>query len=334
MEGRPAGPWASSSWTRACAAFFRSARRPTGSESGGLRQRAIGRLVAQAVARCGNAGLDGEAASGPASRVGRTVVFDAGHCASSSSARHRPAANAPSCAKRSPAPAPRSSRSSLSPSPQASSTSTGPGSASSGRGAAAAGKTEHLVALLTDDATAISDGAGLTEKLLRCDTPQRIAAIARAGFRSTPAKQRLGGVSAVHYALAILFVPDGRVVGAVTFDISDGKLATVRGIATPARVVRLTKAWRQHEPTRRSSPSGRCPVGLGGSVAHRHPLVVRGEGMVQVVGWPGETSRSDGPCGGQGPGPFTALGLPQVFGAREGPAVRSGRCAEPRPGEQ
>ncbi|MFG2875678.1 sigma-70 family RNA polymerase sigma factor [Streptomyces sp. NPDC048337] len=120
--------------------------------------------------------------------------------------------------------------------------------------AASSGRTERLVALLTDNATAISDGAGLTEKLLQYDTPQRIAAIARAGFKSTPAKQRLaGGISAVHYALvngapAILFVPDGKVVGAVTFDITGGKIATVRGIAAPTRLVRLTEAWRQHGP--------------------------------------------------------------------------------------
>ena len=121
--------------------------------------------------------------------------------------------------------------------------------------AAASGRTERLVALLTDDATAISDGAGLTKTLLRYDTPQRIAAIARTGFKPTPAKRRLaGGTSAVHYALvngapAILFVlGDQQVVGAVTFDIAGGKIATVRGIAVPTRLVRLTEAWRQHEP--------------------------------------------------------------------------------------
>ncbi|GAA4919175.1 sigma-70 family RNA polymerase sigma factor [Streptomyces coeruleoprunus] len=120
--------------------------------------------------------------------------------------------------------------------------------------AASSGRTERLVALLTDDAIAISDGAGLAEKLLRFDTPQRIAAIARAGFKPTPAKRRLaGGTPAVHYALvngapAILFVVDGQVVGAVTFDVTDGRIATVRGIAAPARLVRLTEAWRRHEP--------------------------------------------------------------------------------------
>ncbi|MDH6604738.1 RNA polymerase sigma factor (sigma-70 family) [Streptomyces sp. SAI-208] len=120
--------------------------------------------------------------------------------------------------------------------------------------AASSGRTERLVALLTDDATAISDGAGLTEKLLRFDTAQRIAAVARAGFKPTPAKRRLaGGTPAVHYALvngapAILFVIGDQVIGAVTFDITGGRIATVRGIAAPARLVRLTEDWRQHQP--------------------------------------------------------------------------------------
>ncbi|MFF5505687.1 sigma-70 family RNA polymerase sigma factor [Streptomyces roseolus] len=118
--------------------------------------------------------------------------------------------------------------------------------------AASSGRTERLVALLTDDATAISDGAGLAERLLRYDTPQRVAAIARAGFKPTPAKRRLvGGTPAIHYALvngspAIVTVVGDRVVGSVTFDIVDGKIATVRGIAAPARLTRLTEAWRRY----------------------------------------------------------------------------------------
>ncbi|MET8145810.1 sigma factor-like helix-turn-helix DNA-binding protein [Sphaerisporangium sp. NPDC005288] len=122
--------------------------------------------------------------------------------------------------------------------------------------AAASGRVERLVALLTDDATAISDsnGAGLAERLLRYDTPQRIAAVARAGFRPTPAKRRLaGGTPAVHYALvngapAVLFVLDDQVVGAVTFGVTGGKIATVHGIAAPTRLVRLAEAWRRHGP--------------------------------------------------------------------------------------
>ncbi|MGW0665349.1 sigma-70 family RNA polymerase sigma factor [Streptodolium elevatio] len=122
--------------------------------------------------------------------------------------------------------------------------------------AAASGRTERLVALLTDDAIAISDSnlAGLAKTLLRYDTPQRIAAIARAGFTSTPAKRRLaGGPPTAHYAVvngapAILFAVGDRVVGSVTFDITDGRIATVRGIAAPARLARLTEAWRRQGP--------------------------------------------------------------------------------------
>ncbi|MEU6408943.1 hypothetical protein [Microbispora sp. NPDC046933] len=120
--------------------------------------------------------------------------------------------------------------------------------------AASSRRTERLVALLTDDATAISDGAGLAEKPLWYDTPQRIAAVVRAGFKPTPAKRRFaGGTPAIHYALvnnapAILFVIGDQVIGAVTFDITGGKIATVRGIATPTRLVRVGDAWRQHGP--------------------------------------------------------------------------------------
>jgi RNA polymerase sigma-70 factor (ECF subfamily) len=41
---------------------------------------------------------------------------------------------------------------------------------------------------------------------------------------------------------------DDRVVGAVAFDLANGKIATVRGIAAPTRLARLNEAWRQHEP--------------------------------------------------------------------------------------
>ncbi|MEV5443451.1 sigma-70 family RNA polymerase sigma factor [Streptomyces sp. NPDC052644] len=120
--------------------------------------------------------------------------------------------------------------------------------------AASSGRTERLVAMLTDDAIAISDGAGLAERLLQFDTPQRIAAVARAGFTPTPAKRRLaGGTPAMHYACvngapALLVVVGDQVVGAVTFDIAGGRIATVRGIAARARLGRLTAAWQRQEP--------------------------------------------------------------------------------------
>ncbi|WP_405687674.1 sigma-70 family RNA polymerase sigma factor [Streptomyces sp. NBC_00057] len=120
--------------------------------------------------------------------------------------------------------------------------------------AATSGRTERLVALLTDDVTAVSDGAGLGKRLLRYKTRERVASYVRAGFKSTPAKRRLvGGSPAIHIALvngspAVLAVVDDRVVGAVAFEVSDGKVASLRGIAAADRLARLNEAWRQHEP--------------------------------------------------------------------------------------
>ncbi|MFJ8888708.1 sigma-70 family RNA polymerase sigma factor [Streptomyces sp. NPDC102402] len=120
--------------------------------------------------------------------------------------------------------------------------------------AAASGRTERLVALLTDDVTAVSDGAGLSRRLLRFDTRERVASFVRAGFKPTPAKRRLaGGSPAIHIARvngspAVLAVVDGRVIGTVAFEIGDGKVASLRGIAAADRLKRLDEAWRRHEP--------------------------------------------------------------------------------------
>lgn len=119
--------------------------------------------------------------------------------------------------------------------------------------AATSGRIERLVALLTDDATAVSDGAGLARRLLRYKTRKRVASYVRAGFKPTPAKRRLaGGSPAFHIALvngspAVLAVVDDRVVGAVAFEVSDDKVASLRGIAAAHRLARLNDAWRQHE---------------------------------------------------------------------------------------
>ncbi|MFW6693928.1 sigma-70 family RNA polymerase sigma factor [Streptomyces sp. MAR4 CNX-425] len=120
--------------------------------------------------------------------------------------------------------------------------------------AASSGRTERLVALLTDDATAISDGAGMTDRMWRYDTPQRIAGVARAGFATSRVKRRLtGGTPSVHSAVvnggpAILFAVEDRVFGTVTFDLDGGRIALVRGIAAPVRLTRLADAWRGDEP--------------------------------------------------------------------------------------
>ncbi|MGW2459800.1 sigma-70 family RNA polymerase sigma factor [Streptomyces sp. NPDC001761] len=120
--------------------------------------------------------------------------------------------------------------------------------------AAISGRTERLVSMLTADATAVSDGYGLARRLLRYKTRERIASYMVAGFKPTPAKRRLaGGSPAFHTALvngspAVLAVVDDRVVGAVAFEVSDGKVASLRGIAAADRLARLNEAWQQQEP--------------------------------------------------------------------------------------
>ncbi|WP_121750912.1 sigma-70 family RNA polymerase sigma factor [Streptomyces sp. E2N166] len=118
--------------------------------------------------------------------------------------------------------------------------------------AAASGRTERLVALLTDDVTAVSDGAGLARRLLRYTTRERVASYVRAGFKPTAAKRRLaGGSPAMHIAWvngapAVLAVIEDRVVGAVAFEVREGKVASLYGIAAADRLARLSESWRQH----------------------------------------------------------------------------------------
>ncbi|WP_067534243.1 sigma-70 family RNA polymerase sigma factor [Nocardia crassostreae] len=122
--------------------------------------------------------------------------------------------------------------------------------------AASSGRTERLIALLTDDATGASDGAlGLAETLIRYSTPQRIADAVRSGFTPTPAKRKLaGGSPAIHAAAvngcpAMLFIVDDRIVGITVLEIRDDKIASMHGIAAPRRLDRLTAAWlrRDHD---------------------------------------------------------------------------------------
>ncbi|MBX7267695.1 sigma-70 family RNA polymerase sigma factor [Micromonospora sp. Llam7] len=119
--------------------------------------------------------------------------------------------------------------------------------------AASSGRTERLVALLTEDATAISDGAGLAGKVLRLSAPERIAAALRGAFKSTPAKRNLVGGSPSMYAgvvngsPALIAAFDDRVVGVVVLDVRDDKIAAVRGIAAPDRLGRVSKEWRRRE---------------------------------------------------------------------------------------
>ncbi|MBF6435070.1 sigma-70 family RNA polymerase sigma factor [Nocardia cyriacigeorgica] len=128
--------------------------------------------------------------------------------------------------------------------------------------AASSGRTDQLVALLTADATAVSDGAGgMAATLIRYTTRERVAEAVRAGLRPTAAKRRLaGGSPSIHAAVvngspAMLFVVGDRVVGVAVLEVRDGEIAAVRGIAAPRRIGRLAEQWqrRTHEvPVRES----------------------------------------------------------------------------------
>ncbi len=119
--------------------------------------------------------------------------------------------------------------------------------------AAASGHTEQLVALLTDDATAISDGAGLAAKLQVMTTPRRIATTLRAGFKPTAAKRRfVGAPLSIHAGLvngapAMIAATEDRVVGVVVLEVRDEKIAAVCGMAAGQRLGRVTEQWRRSE---------------------------------------------------------------------------------------
>jgi RNA polymerase sigma factor (sigma-70 family) len=119
--------------------------------------------------------------------------------------------------------------------------------------AAASGSTERLVAMLTDDATAVSDGAGFGGKPWFETVPARIAATFRAAFKPTPAKRRhAGGSPSIHAEIvngapAMIAVLDGRVVGVVVFDPRGDKIAALHGIAHRAGLERITQQWGRTE---------------------------------------------------------------------------------------
>lgn len=120
--------------------------------------------------------------------------------------------------------------------------------------AASSGRTERLIALLTDDATGVSDGfGGLADKLIRYATPERIANVVRAGFKPSPAKHRLaGGSPSIHAAVvsgcpAMLFALDDRILGVAILEIRDDKIAGMRNISAPARLGRLTEEWQRRK---------------------------------------------------------------------------------------
>ena len=120
--------------------------------------------------------------------------------------------------------------------------------------AATSGRTDRLIALLTEDATGISDGAGgLAAKLIRYASPHRLATAVRAGFTPSPAKRRLAGGSPSMYAVvvngcpALLVALGDRVLGVAVLEMRADKIAGMRSVAAPHRLGRLTAEWQRRE---------------------------------------------------------------------------------------
>ncbi|MDN3239577.1 RNA polymerase sigma factor SigJ [Glycomyces tritici] len=117
--------------------------------------------------------------------------------------------------------------------------------------AAASGETERLVAMLTEDATAVSDGGGVMGRFWSETAPARIAATFRAAFKPTEAKRRLaGGSPAIHAGIvngapAMIAVIGDRVAGVVVLDPRGDKIAALHGIAHRDSLARATRQWRR-----------------------------------------------------------------------------------------
>jgi RNA polymerase sigma-70 factor (ECF subfamily) len=116
--------------------------------------------------------------------------------------------------------------------------------------AAATGRIEALVAMLAEDATAVSDSAGLLDKPIRYVGAAAVAAYLRAAYKPTPAKHRLiGGAPAIYADLvngapAAVAVIDGKVVGVMTVEVDgSGRISALRSYAAPDRLARLSERW-------------------------------------------------------------------------------------------
>ncbi|MFD4367064.1 sigma-70 family RNA polymerase sigma factor [Rhodococcus sp. NPDC058521] len=119
--------------------------------------------------------------------------------------------------------------------------------------ASASGRTEPLVSLLADDVTAVSDGAGLSAKLLHFAGAKKVSAMLRAGFKPTRAKHELLGgtpsvfAGTVNGSPAMIVGFEDRVVGVVVLDVVGDEITTVRGMASQARLHRVSEEWRRRD---------------------------------------------------------------------------------------
>ncbi|MFP8963799.1 RNA polymerase sigma-70 factor [Streptomyces nanhaiensis] len=116
--------------------------------------------------------------------------------------------------------------------------------------AAAGGRTEPLVRLLTADAVSVGDGGGKVPARARpVEGALAVAKFMRGLFKPARAKRALvGGSPGLHVTTAnggpaVVAVVDGRVVGIVCLEVTAEGIAAIRNQANPDKLGRATQVW-------------------------------------------------------------------------------------------
>ncbi|MBT3152659.1 RNA polymerase sigma factor SigJ [Streptomyces sp. CHD11] len=120
--------------------------------------------------------------------------------------------------------------------------------------AAASGRTEPLVRLLTEDAVAVGDGGGKVPARAKAfEGALAVATFMRGLFTPGKAKRALVGGSPGIYATtanggpALVAVVDGRVVGVICLEVTADGIAGIRSQANPDKLERVTERWAAGE---------------------------------------------------------------------------------------
>ncbi|MEU7719495.1 RNA polymerase sigma factor SigJ [Streptomyces tibetensis] len=116
--------------------------------------------------------------------------------------------------------------------------------------AAASGRTEPLVQLLTGDAVAVGDGGGKVPARARAfEGALAVATFMRGLFKPSAAKRALVGGSPDVYAWtangdpALVVVLDGRVIGVMCLEVAADGIAAFRNQVNPDKLERATRLW-------------------------------------------------------------------------------------------
>ena len=116
--------------------------------------------------------------------------------------------------------------------------------------AAAGGRTEPLVRLLTQDAVSVADGGGkVPARAKAVEGALAVAKFLRGLFRPSAAKRSLvGGSAEIHVTTAnggpaVVAVVDGRVVGVMCLEVTAEGIAAFRNQVNPDKLQRAARTW-------------------------------------------------------------------------------------------